>query len=43
MNRRNFIKMMAATGMATTLPLSIQQANAAGVTDKFLARYLLRL
>ena len=36
MNRRNFIKMMAATGMATTLPLSIQQANAAGVTDKFL-------
>ena len=36
MNRRNFMKMMAATGMATTLPLSIKQANAAGLSDKFL-------
>lgn len=36
MNRRNFLKIMAATGMSTTLPLSIKQANAAGLSDKFL-------
>ena len=36
MNRRNFMKIMAATGMATTLPISIKHANAAGLSDKFL-------
>jgi len=30
MNRRNFMKMIAASGMVTSLPLSIQQAHAAG-------------
>lgn len=35
MNRRNFMKMVAASGMATTLPLSIQQAHAAS-SDTFL-------
>ena len=36
MNRRNFLKIMTAAGLSTTLPLSIKQANAAGLSNKFL-------
>ena len=36
MKRRNFLKLLASSGVVSTLPLSIQQANANGLTDKFL-------